>query len=411
MQKKKVIFAYNGGLDTTVMLKWLMKQQGYQVIAYVANIGQETDFKKIRQKAMSAGASDLYVEDLREELVTDFIFPALQGNALYEGRYLLGTPLTRFAIARKQIELALREKASYVAHGSTGRGNNQVRFELTYYALNPDIHVIAPWRAPEFQERFQTHADLLAYVQEMGIPANLFPKRPYYKENHLIHTGYKAGILENPAKILSEDLLRLPISPKNAPDHETLVDIEFKNGLPVKVTNRNTGTIKETPLELFSYLNTLGKENGIGRVDMVQNRYLGSKSRGIYDAPGATILHKAHLELEGIAMDKEVMHLRNMLIPKFSQLIHHGYWFSPEIEFLLNVMRNAQEFIQGTVSLSLYKGNVITIGRQSPTSLYDQELSSMDIGGGFNQEDSQGFIRINAARLMTQRSATISAQK
>ncbi len=398
MEEKKVVLAYSGGLDTSVILKWL-EQQGYDVIAYVANVGQQEDFEEIRQKALDTGATNVYVEDLREEFVTEYIFPAIQGNALYEGRYLLGTSLARPLIAKKQIEIAYAENAGYVSHGATGKGNDQVRFEFAYYALNPKIIVISPWKTREFLDQFQGRTDLLNYAKKMGIPVKATLKKPYSEDENLMHISHEAGILEDPMLRPEEDLFTLTVSPKEAPDEETILEIAFEDGIPVKVTNKNDGTVKEQPLELFMYLNKLGGENAIGRVDMVENRYIGIKSRGVYETPGATILREAHLDMEGIAMDKEVMHLRDMLMPKFAELIYNGYWFSPEMDFLLSAMRKAQEAISGTVTLSLYKGNVLSIGRQSPTSLYNQDISSMDIEGGFNQEDSRGFININAVRL------------
>ncbi len=398
MEKKKVVLAYSGGLDTSVILKWL-EEKGYDVIAYVANVGQKEDYEEVRQKALTTGATKVYIEDLREEFITEYIFPALQGNALYEGRYLLGTSLARPVIAKKQIEIACAEGAEYVAHGATGKGNDQVRFELTYYALNPQIKVIAPWKDREYLNQFKGRTDMLKYAEEMGIPVKATLKKPYSEDENLMHISHEAGILEDLMLRPEEDMFTLTVSPKDAPDEETIVEIEFKNGIPIKVTNKNDRTVKETPLELFLYLNKLGGENGIGRVDMVENRYIGIKSRGVYETPGATILLAAHRDIEGVAMDKEVMHLRDMLIPKYAELIYNGYWFSPEMDFLMSAMRKAQEAINGTVTLSLYKGNVMLIGRQSPTSLYNQDLSSMDIEGGFNQEDSRGFININAVRL------------
>ncbi len=398
MKKKKVVLAYSGGLDTSVILKWL-EQKGYEVIAYVADVGQKDDFEEIRQKALKTGASKVYIENLQEEFVSEYIFPAIQGNALYEGRYLLGTSLARPVIAKRQIEIADKEGAEYVAHGATGKGNDQVRFELTFYALNPKIQVIAPWKDREYLDQFTGRTDMLKYAENMGIPVKATLKKPYSEDENLMHISHEAGVLEDPTLRPDESMFTLTVSPKAAPDDETVIDIEFKDGLPVKVTNKNDGTVKEAPLELFLYLNKLGGENAIGRVDMVENRYVGIKSRGVYETPGATILLEAHRDIEGLAMDKEVMHLRDMLIPKFAELIYNGYWFSPEMDFLLAAMRKAQEAIDGTVTIALYKGNVTTIGRTSPTSLYNQDLSSMDIEGGFNQEDSRGFININAVRL------------
>ena len=395
---KKIVLAYSGGLDTSVILKWLA-EKGYEVIAYVANVGQHEDFDEIRQKALTTGAAKVYIEDLRAEFVTDFIFPALQGNAIYEGRYLLGTSLARPVIAKKQIEIAYAEEADAVSHGATGKGNDQVRFELAYYALNPRITVISPWKTPEFLQQFQGRPDLLNYAEKMGIPVKATVKKPYSEDENLMHISHEAGILEDPMLRPAEDLFTHTVSPQDAPDAETIIEIEFKDGIPVKITNQNDGTVKETLLELFLYANQLGRENAIGRMDMVENRYVGIKSRGVYETPGATILRAAHLDIEGIAMDKEVMHLRDMLTPKFAELIYNGYWFSPEMEFLLTAMQKAQENIDGKVLLALYKGNLMPIGRQSPNALYNQNLSSMDIAGGFKQEDSRGFIEINAVRL------------
>ena len=398
MDQKKVVLAYSGGLDTSVILKWL-EQKGYHVIAYVANVGQQENFEEIHQKALTTGASKVYIEDVREEFVTDFIFPALQGNAIYEGRYLLGTSLARPLIAKKQIDIAYAEDAECVSHGATGKGNDQVRFELTYYALNPQITVISPWKTPEFLQQFQGRTDLLNYAEKMGIPVKATIKKPYSEDENLMHISHEAGILEDPMLRPTEDLFTRTVSPKDAPDTETIIEIEFKDGIPVKIINKNDGTVKEAPLELFLYVNKLGSENAIGRMDMVENRYIGIKSRGVYETPGATILRVAHIDIEGLTMDKEVMHLRDLLTPKFAELIYNGYWFSPEMDFLFTALKKSQEGIDGKVLLSLYKGNVMPIGRQSPTTLYNQNLSSMDIAGGFRQEDSRGFIEINAVRL------------
>ena len=398
MTKEKIVLAYSGGLDTSVILKWLT-DKGFDVICFVGNVGQNEDFREIEQKASKTGAQKTYIEDLRREFVTDFIFPSIRGNAIYEGRYLLGTSLSRPLLAKAQIEIAEKENAKYVAHGSTGKGNDQVRFELCYYALNPNIKVISPWKDPEFLKEFKGRNDLINYAQKHNISVKASKAKPYSEDENLMHISHEAGILEDPYFRPPENLFSLTVSPKDAPDMETVIQIQFKNGNPIKVVNESDGTIKTDPLELFIYINELGIKNGIGRVDMVENRFIGIKSRGIYETPGATILFAAHKDLEGIAMDKEVMHIRDSLVSKFSELIYNGFWFSPEMDFLMNAFNKSQEAIDGTVMISLYKGNVNVIGRKSPTSLYDQELSSMDVEGGFDAVDSRGFININAIRL------------
>lgn len=398
MLKKKVVLAYSGGLDTSVILKWLVNK-GYDVVCFIGDVGQRDDFEAIEKKALKTGSSKLYIEDLKEEFVTDFIFPALRGNASYEGRYLLGTALARPLLAKKQIEIAGREKAEYVAHGSTGKGNDQIRFELAYYALNPNVKVISPWKDQEFIAEFKGRSDLISYAKKWKIPVKATKGKPYSEDENLMHISHESGILEEPSFRPPENLFTTTTSPRKAPDKETIIEIHFKDGDPVKVVNKNDGTIKAKPLELFMYLNELGSKNGIGRVDMVENRYIGIKSRGIYEAPGATILWLAHRDIEGIAMDKEVMHIRDMLIPKFSELIYNGFWFSPELDFLVSAFNKSQEAIDGKAILSLYKGNVTVIGRESPTSLYDSNLSSMEVEGGFDATDSRGFINISAIRL------------
>ncbi len=398
MSKGKVVLAYSGGLDTSVILKWL-EVEGYEVICFVGNVGQKEDFEAIKEKAIKTGASKVFVEDLREELVKDYIFPSLRGNAIYEGRYLLGTSIARPLLAKAQIEIAEKEGAEYVSHGSTGKGNDQVRFELSYYALNPNIKVIAPWKEPKFLEAFKGRSDLLNFADKHGIPVTATKSKPYSEDENILHISHEAGILEDPAFVAPEDVYSMTVSPKDAPDEETIIEVHFKDGYPVKIVNKNDGTEVSEPLELYNYVNKLGSENGIGRLDMVENRYIGIKSRGIYESPGATILWAAHRDLEGIAMDKEVLHIRNSLVPKFSELIYNGYWYSPEMDFLLHAISKSQEAIDGTVTLSLYKGNAYVIARESPTSLYDKDLSSMDIEGGFDQSDSEGFIKISAIRL------------
>ncbi|MBC7187450.1 MAG: argininosuccinate synthase [Calditrichaeota bacterium] len=395
---EKVILAYSGGLDTSVILKWLL-EKGFEVVCFVGNVGQNDNFAEITEKAYRTGASKVYVEDLREEFVVDFIFPAMRGNAIYEGRYLLGTALARPLLAKKQVEIAELEHAAYVAHGATGKGNDQVRFEFSYYALNPQIKIISPWKDPEFLQTFKGRTDLLRYAEKHGIPVRASAKKPYSEDENLMHISHEAGILEDPALRPSEDIFTRTRPLQNTPDKESVIEIHFKDGFPVKVVNLDDGTTKETPLELFLYLNELGELHGIGRVDMVENRFIGIKSRGVYESPGATILWAAHRDLEGIAMDKEVMHLRDMLVPKFSELIYNGFWFSPEMDFLLSAIEKSQEAIDGKVRLALCKGNVYCIGRESPISLYDRDLSSMDVEGGFDATDSHGFIEINAIRL------------
>jgi len=398
MVKDKVVLAYSGGLDTSVILTWLI-DEGYDVICFIADVGQDEDLKAAKEKAIKCGATKVYVEDLRTEFVTDFIFQALKGNAMYENRYLLGPSLARPLIAKKQIEIAQKEKAKYVAHGATGKGNDQVRFELTYYALNPSIHVIAPWKIPKYLQQFQGRSDLIKYAEAKGIPIKASVSKPYSEDGNLMHLSHEAGILEDTMLTPTEDMFEITKSPMDAPNKQTVIEIDFKNGLPIKVTNKNDGTVKTKPLELFLYLNELAKENGVGRIDIVENRFVGIKSRGVYETPGATILWAAHRDIEGIVMDREVMHIKQILEPKFAELIYNGFWYSPEMDFLMAAFNKSQEFIDGKVVVGLYKGNVMMLGRESPTSLYNKELSSMDVEGGFDQTDSKGFIRINAIRL------------
>ncbi|OFY47642.1 MAG: argininosuccinate synthase [Bacteroidetes bacterium RBG_13_46_8] len=399
MNKGKVILAYSGGLDTSVILKWLI-EKGYEVIAYVADVGQDDNFEEVKKKALRVGASNVYVKDLREEFVTEYIFPALKANAVYENRYLLGTALARPVIAKHQIMVAAQEKAEIVSHGATGKGNDQVRFELSYYALNPKIKILAPWKTQEFLDQFKGRTDMLNYAERHNIPVKATVSKPYSEDDNLMHISHEAGILEDPKYKAEKDMFTKMIAPQDAPDKEIHLEIHFKDGLPVKVVNRDENISYVKPLELFMYLNKVGGENGIGLLDMVENRFVGIKSRGVYETPAGTILLKAHMDIEGIAMDREVMRLRNMLSPVFSELVYNGFWFSPEMDFLRAAIDKSQEFIDGIVYLTLYKGNVIIDGRESPSSLYDKELSSMDIEGGFDQKDSSGFIKINAIRLM-----------
>ncbi|MBN1182914.1 MAG: argininosuccinate synthase [Bacteroidales bacterium] len=399
MSKEKVVLAYSGGLDTSVILKWLI-DKGYEVIAYVADVGQDDDYEAVKEKALKIGASKVYIEDLKEEFVTDYIFPAIKAGAIYENRYLLGTALARPLIAKRHIEIAEKEGAAYVSHGATGKGNDQVRFELTFYALNPKIKVLAPWKMQEFLDQFKGRTDMINYAEKNNIPIKASLKKPYSEDDNLLHISHEAGVLEDPKFKPEKDMLTKMVWPQDAPDKETHISIQFKDGVPVKVENLDDKTIKTKPLELFLYLNKLGGDNGIGLLDMVENRFVGIKSRGVYETPAGTILHAAHFDIEGIAMDREVMRLKNMLSPKFAELVYNGFWFSPEMDFLMAAINKSQELIDGIVYLTLYKGNVLIDGRESPTSLYNQDLSSMDIAGGFDQKDSAGFIKINAIRLM-----------
>ena len=402
MSKGKVVLAYSGGLDTSIILKWLL-EQGYEVIAYMANIGQDEDFDVAEKKALKIGASQVFIEDMRKEFVTDYIFPVYKANTLYEGRYLLGTAIARPIIAKRQIEIAQKVGAQFVSHGATGKGNDQVRFELSYYSLNPQIKVIAPWKNKEFLSAFKGRTDLLAYAEKHGIPTKQSASKPYSEDDNLLHISHEAGILEDPGHICDESIYSRTVSPENAPNTPTHIVLTFKDGIPVKVTNLEDHTVKTDALELFEYLNQLGQENGIGRLDMVENRFVGIKSRGVYETPGGTILHVAHMDIEGIAMDREVMRIRDMLAAKYAELVYNGFWFSPEMEFLMAAIDKSQELIDGEVTVKLYKGVAYPVARTSPSSLYDQDLSSMDIAGGYNQEDAEGFIRINAIRLMAHR--------
>lgn len=398
--KKKIVLAYSGGLDTSVILKWLLEKD-FEVITFTADIGQrDADLEKAKEKALKLGASKAYVIDLRKEFVEDYIFPVFKSGAIYENRYLLGTSVARPLISKKQIEIAEKEGAEYVSHGATGKGNDQVRFELSYYALNPKIKVFAPWKDKEFLAQFKGRSDMLAYAEKHNIPVSQSIKQPYSEDENLLHISHEAGILEDPSIECPVEVYNRSNTPEKAPDKTTKIKITFKDGIPVKVENLENGVVKTDSLELFTYLNELGAENGIGHLDMVEDRYVGIKSRGIYETPGGTILYIAHRDIEGIAMDREVMRLRDMLSPELARLIYNGYWFSPEMDFLMAAINKSQEVIDGSVILKLYKGNAYPISRESDSSLYDQKLSSMDEEGGYNQEDATGFIKINAVRLM-----------
>jgi argininosuccinate synthase len=398
MASDKVVLAYSGGLDTSCILKWL-KLKGHDVVAFVADIGQHDDMKQVEKNAVATGASKVIIKDLKREFVTDYILPALRGRAVYENRYLLGTSLARPIIAKHQVLVAQAEGAKFVSHGSTGKGNDQVRFELGYYALSPDLRVIAPWKDPDFLAKFKGRSDLIRYAKEQGINIPVTLEKPYSTDENLMHKSYESGILEDPARRPESSMFTVCVDPREAPEQETLVEVEFRDGVPVRAANKTTNKAETDPLAMFTLLNDAGAENGVGRVDMVENRFVGIKSRGVYETPGGTILHAALRDLEGLTMDREVLKLRDSLAPRFAECIYNGFWFSPEMDVLRVALDKCMEGVDGTVTLALYKGNVMPVGRTSASSLYDQKLSSMDIEGGFQQTDSAGFIRINAIRL------------
>lgn len=398
MSKDKIVLAYSGGLDTSVILKWFI-EEGYEVIAYIADVGQEEDFKAAEEKALKVGAAKVYVEDLKEEFVRDYIFAAVKSQAIYEGRYLLGTSVARPIIAKRQIEIAEKEGAEYVSHGATGKGNDQVRFELSYYALKPDIKVLAPWKMEEFLTRFEGRADMLNYADQYGIPVTATRKKPYSEDDNMLHISHEAGVLEDPNAPADEDVYSRTNGTATSPDEADILTIDFEQGIPVKVTNQTDGKSVSGAVELFEYLNDLGTKHGIGRLDMVENRYVGIKSRGVYETPGGEILYKAHRDLEGLTLDREVMKLRDQMSLKVAELIYNGFWFSPEFDLLMTFMDKAQETNTGSVQIKLIKGVAYPIARKSPIALYDPEQSSMDVEGGYDQKDADGFIKINAVRL------------
>ncbi|MCX6012835.1 MAG: argininosuccinate synthase, partial [Chloroflexi bacterium] len=371
----------------------------YDVIAYIADVGQGDDFELIKKRALAVGASRVYIEDLKSEFVTGYVFPVVRSNAVYEGRYLLGTSIARPLIAKRQIEIAKDEKTNIVGHGSTGKGNDQVRFELAYYALAPGIEVVAPWKDPKFLKMFKGRTDMINYAKENNIPIEVSIEKPYSNDLNMFHLSHEAGELENPMTRPRDSMFKLSILPQDAPDKETSLTIEFKAGNPVKVID-SKGKVITDPVNMLMYLNKVGGENGVGIVDMVENRFVGIKSRGVYETPGGTILLAAHRDIEGLTMDREVMHLRDSLIPKYAELIYYGMWFSPEFELLTQMFEKTQEYVTGKVHLSVYKGNIIINGRESEYSLYNQDQSSMDVLGAYNPVDAAGFIRINAVRLI-----------
>ncbi len=387
---KKTVLAYSGGLDTSVAIKWLKDTYGCEVVAFYADVGQGENIKSIKEKALKTGASRVYAIDLKEEFVRDYVFPMLRANAVYEGAYLLGTSIARPLIAKKQIDIAKKEKADSVSHGATGKGNDQVRFELAYYSLKPDIKVIAPWR----EWRFNSRKSLLEYAKRHGISVTVTKKKPYSTDRNLFHMSYEGGILEDPWTEPPKDMYVLTVPPEKAPDKATYINIGFKDGNPVSVNGRIL-----SPACLLKKLNSLGGKAGIGRVDIVENRFVGIKSRGVYETPGGTILHTAHRAIESITVDREVMHLKDSLTPKYSELIYYGYWFSPERRALQDFIDKSQKGVTGTVRLKLYKGSCMVVGRKAPRSLYRPELATFEAETIYNQKDAEGFIKLNALRL------------
>ena len=387
---KKIVLAYSGGLDTSVILRWLIETYEAEVIAFTADLGQGEELIPIRDKGLRTGATGVHVVDLREEFVRDFVFPVLRANAVYESGYLLGTSFSRPLIAKAQVDVARVEGADAVAHGATGKGNDQVRFELTYAALAPDLQVVAPWREWDLRSR----SDMMAYAERHGIPVPATRERPYSMDRNLFHVSYEGGILEDPWAEPPEKMFLLTASPEEAPDVPTQVAIDFEGGAPVAVDGRRLG-----PVALLERLNRLGGENGVGRIDLVENRYVGMKSRGVYETPGGTILHVAHRALESLTLDREVLHLRDSLVGRYAEMVYYGYWYAPEREALQLLMDEAQRDVTGTVRLKLYKGNVTVAGRRSPRSLYRQDVVTFEADSVYRQKDAEGFIRLNALRL------------
>lgn len=392
---KKVVLAYSGGLDTSVILKWLIETYDCEVVAFAADLGQEEELDGLEEKAINTGASKVYIEDLREEFVRDFVFPALRANAKYEGSYLLGTSLARPLIAKKQIEIAEKEGADAVCHGGTGKGNDQVRFELTYIALNPSIKIIAAWRDDNWT--FDSRKSMIDYSDKHSIPITMTKEKPYSEDRNLMHLSHEGGILEDPWVEPDEDMFILTVSPEAAPDKPTYVEIDFEKGNPVAVDGE-----RMSPAKLLDYINKLAGANGIGRMDMVENRFVGMKSRGVYETPGGTVLWAAHRAVESITLDREVMFLRDSLVPKYAQLVYNGFWYSPEMRMMQKTIDETQENVTGVARLKLYKGNCIVVGRKSPKSLYREDVVTFDEDEVFNQQDATGFIKLNALRLKIQ---------
>jgi len=387
---EKIVLAYSGGLDTSVILAWLKDTYQCPVIAYAADVGQGDNVDEIRKKAMATGAEEIVIDDLKEEFVRDFVFPALRANAIYESSYLLGTSLARPLIARGQVEAAKRFGADAVSHGATGKGNDQVRFELTYMALEPDLKIIAPWRIWSFKGR----EDLMDYARSKNIPVPVTKEKPYSSDSNLLHISFEGGILEDTWNEPPEDIFVMSVSPEKAPDKATYIEIEYKNGDPTAIDGE-----KLSPAQLLARLNELGGKNGIGRVDMVENRFVGMKSRGVYETPGGTILRIAHMAMESITLDREVAHLKEGLVPKYAEMIYYGYWFAPEREMLQTLIDETQKRVNGVVRLKLYKGNCTVVGRKSGSSLYHPDFATFESDKVYDQQDAEGFIRLTGLRL------------
>ena len=387
---KKIVLAYSGGLDTSVILRWLIETYRAEVVAFCADLGQGEELDPVRDKALKTGASRVYIKDLKEEFVRDFVFPCLKANAAYEGRYLLGTSMARPLIAKHQMAVAKKERADAVAHGATGKGNDQVRFELSYYAIDPHIRVIAPWREWELGSR----SDLIAYARRYDIPVPTTRARPYSTDRNLFHISFEGGVLEDPWQEPPAEMFVLSVSPEKAPDRPAYHEIEFRDGVPIAVDGK-----RFSPARLLGFLNSIGGRHGVGRVDVVENRYVGMKSRGVYETPGGTILHAAHRAVESITMDREVMHLRDALTPRFSELVYYGYWFSPEMELLQRTIDESQKGVTGVARVKLYKGGCEVVGRKSGVSLYDPAFATFEEDEVYRQKDAEGFIRLNALRL------------
>ena len=386
----KVVLAYSGGLDTSVILKWLVETYQCEVVTFSADIGQIEDFDKVRENAVRSGASNIYIEDLREEFVKDYVFPAFRANAIYESQYLLGTSLARPLIAKRQVEIAHQEEADAVSHGATGKGNDQVRFELGYLALDPGIQIIAPWREWDLNSR----TVLMDFAKRHDIEVPTTHDKPYSTDGNLLHVSYEGGILEDPWAAPTEDIFTWTVAPENAPDAPEVIEVDFLHGDPIAVNGKRL-----SPAKILQRLNDLGGRHGIGRVDLVENRFVGMKSRGVYETPGGTILRQAHIAMESITLDREVLHLRDSLVPRYSKMLYFGFWFAPEREALQKMFNDIQQPVNGTVRLKLYKGNCTVLGRRSDNSLYREDFATFEDDTVYGQKDAEGFIRLNALRL------------